>query len=192
MLLVLCDGSGIISVYASSQWEKTLQSIIVSQWLGAYTEWSLWFSTTRVMEIFVFLISSTRGRGAEPSESHPHGYRHLVTHVFFGIFWRLWCHHFNGPLLWYWRQCSIAGSFCWSRVAFCKIRHSCGSSLWFVHQVGDVFVWLKPGVLIQFIEASDAIWYHETWSTLFQVLVCCLTESNHYLKQCWNNFQWNL
>ena len=30
-------------VYAPSQWETTLQCNVVSHWLGAYTEWSLWY-----------------------------------------------------------------------------------------------------------------------------------------------------
>ena len=29
------------------------------------------------------------------------------------------------------------------------------------------------------------IWRHATWSTLVQVLACCLTAPSHYLNQCW-------
>ena len=32
---------------------------------------------------------------------------------------------------------------------------------------------------------SDAIWRQKTGSTLAQVIACCLTAPNHYLKQCW-------
>ena len=31
----------------------------------------------------------------------------------------------------------------------------------------------------------DAIWWHRTWSTVLQVMVCCLTVPSHYLNQCW-------
>ena len=33
--------------------------------------------------------------------------------------------------------------------------------------------------------ASDTIWRHRTWSTLAQVMACCLTAPSHYLNQCW-------
>ena len=32
---------------------------------------------------------------------------------------------------------------------------------------------------------SDAIWLQGSWSTLVQVMVCCLTAPSHYLNQCW-------
>ena len=32
---------------------------------------------------------------------------------------------------------------------------------------------------------SDAIWWLRAWSTLAQVMACCLTAPNHYLNQCW-------
>ena len=43
--------------------------------------------------------------------------------------------------------------------------------------------------LVRFITCSlwpsDAIWRHGSWSTLVQVMVCCLTAPSHYLNQCW-------
>ena len=42
---------------------------------------------------------------------------------------------------------------------------------------------------------SDAIWRHRSWSTLAQVMACCLTAPSHYLNQCWliiNTDQWHL
>ena len=30
----------------------------------------------------------------------------------------------------------------------------------------------------------DTIWRHQSWSTLAQVMVCCLTAPSHYLNQC--------
>ena len=32
---------------------------------------------------------------------------------------------------------------------------------------------------------SDAIWRWRSWSTLIQVMACCLTAPSHYLNQCW-------
>ena len=32
---------------------------------------------------------------------------------------------------------------------------------------------------------SDAIWLWWSWSTLVQVMTCCLTAPSHYLNQCW-------
>ena len=32
---------------------------------------------------------------------------------------------------------------------------------------------------------SDYIWRHRSWSTLSQVIACCLTAPSHFLKQCW-------
>ena len=32
---------------------------------------------------------------------------------------------------------------------------------------------------------SDAIWHWRSWSTLVQIMACCLTAPSHYLNQCW-------
>ena len=32
---------------------------------------------------------------------------------------------------------------------------------------------------------SDVIWRQWSWTTLAQVMACCLTAPNHYLNQCW-------
>ena len=32
---------------------------------------------------------------------------------------------------------------------------------------------------------SGAIWHHRSWSTLVQVVACCLMAPSHYLNQCW-------
>ena len=32
---------------------------------------------------------------------------------------------------------------------------------------------------------SDTIWWHRSWSTLVQVMACCLTAPSHYLNQYW-------
>ena len=32
---------------------------------------------------------------------------------------------------------------------------------------------------------SDAIWPWRSWSTLVQVMACCLMAPSHYLNQCW-------
>ena len=37
----------------------------------------------------------------------------------------------------------------------------------------------------QFVNFSDVIWRHRTWSTLVQVMACCLTAPNNLLNQRW-------
>ena len=32
---------------------------------------------------------------------------------------------------------------------------------------------------------NDAMWRQRSWSTLAQVMACCLTAPSHYLNQCW-------
>ena len=38
---------------------------------------------------------------------------------------------------------------------------------------------------INLLWPSECRWYHRTWSTLVQVLTCCLTAPSHYLNQYW-------
>ena len=44
------------------------------------------------------------------------------------------------------------------------------------------FVLLRP---INSLRPSDAIWRQWSWTTLAQVMACCLTAPSHYLNQCW-------
>ena len=40
----------------------------------------------------------------------------------------------------------------------------------------------------------DDIWRHRTWSTMVQVMACCLTATSHYLNLCWlpiSDFLWH-
>ena len=32
---------------------------------------------------------------------------------------------------------------------------------------------------------SDTIWWYRSWSTLIQIMACCLRAPSHYLNQCW-------
>ena len=38
--------------------------------------------------------------------------------------------------------------------------------------------------LLNSLRPSDAIWRWRSWSTLVQVMACCLTAPSHYLNQC--------
>ena len=38
---------------------------------------------------------------------------------------------------------------------------------------------------INSLRPSDAIWRQWSWTTLAQVMACCLTAPSHYLNQCW-------
>ena len=37
----------------------------------------------------------------------------------------------------------------------------------------------------QLTHCSLVIWWHKSWSTLAQVMACCLMAPSHYLNQCW-------
>ena len=44
----------------------------------------------------------------------------------------------------------------------------------------------EPEVLcLNSLRPSDAIWRQWFWTTLAQVMACCLTAPSHYLNQCW-------
>ena len=43
---------------------------------------------------------------------------------------------------------------------------------------------LSRGRWVNWLWPSDAIWCRRTWSTLVQVMDCCLMAPSHYLKQC--------
>ena len=81
----------------------------------------------------------------------------------------------------------------------------CNYSYWLVWPVQSAKVWnivivcLKTGFILNatclssrnqisnqnILWCSDTIWCHITWSTLVQVMACCLTAPSHYLNQCW-------
>ena len=46
---------------------------------------------------------------------------------------------------------------------------------------------IPVGMVWQFnsLRPSDAIWRQWSWTTLAQVMACCLTAPSHYLNQCW-------
>ena len=50
-------------------------------------------------------------------------------------------------------------------------------------------IWWSPligaSLNINSLWPSDAIWRHRSWSTLAQVMTCCLTAPSHYLNHCW-------
>ena len=39
--------------------------------------------------------------------------------------------------------------------------------------------------MVNSLGPSDAIWRWRSWSTLVQVMACCLMAPSHYLNQCW-------
>ena len=46
------------------------------------------------------------------------------------------------------------------------------------------YTW-KDGLYINSLSPSDAIWWQWSWTTLAQVMACCLMAPSHYLNQCW-------
>ena len=70
--------------------------------------------------------------------------------------------------------------------------------VWFRIQFWESFVWLSwttinysqngaycPAAIVNSLRPSDAIWRQWSWTTLAQVMACCLTAPSHYLNQCW-------
>ena len=45
---------------------------------------------------------------------------------------------------------------------------------------------IMPYVEINSLRPSDAIWRQRSWTTLVQVMACCLTAPSHHLNQCWH------
>ena len=56
----------------------------------------------------------------------------------------------------------------------------------FPHSTPNVhIVRVKTVWYINSLRPSDAIWRQWSWTTLVQVMACCLTAPSHYLNQCW-------
>ena len=52
------------------------------------------------------------------------------------------------------------------------------------------FIWKMAAILcrpqcVNSLRPSDAVWRQWSWTTLAQVMACCLTAPSHYLNQCW-------
>ena len=43
----------------------------------------------------------------------------------------------------------------------------------------------KRSLLVNPLGTCDAIWRHRSWSTLAQIMACCLMAPSHYMSQCW-------
>ena len=52
--------------------------------------------------------------------------------------------------------------------------------------------WSSGTWMINSMEPSDAIRRHGSWSTLAQVIACCLTAPSNYLNQCWGTYDIHL
>ena len=48
-----------------------------------------------------------------------------------------------------------------------------------------LFSWNEFSVTVNSLWSSDAIWHHETWSRLVQVMAWCLMAPSHYLNEFW-------
>ena len=48
-----------------------------------------------------------------------------------------------------------------------------------------MFYHLKFKDMYHSLRPSEAIWQHRSWSTLPQVMGCCLMATSHYVNQCW-------
>ena len=77
-------------------------------------------------------------------------------------------------------------------LSYRSIRHSLPSVWWYemfaeiIHTApfnSTVIMNIRTGV--NSLWPSDIIWRQRSWSTLAQVMACCLTAPSHNLNQCW-------
>ena len=58
--------------------------------------------------------------------------------------------------------------------------------IWIGNKLHFPGVWLYWALsFVNSLVPSDTIWWHRSWSTLVQVMACCLKAPSHYLNQCW-------
>ena len=57
--------------------------------------------------------------------------------------------------------------------------------LWYLKWLHSSVFRMIPWLYFNSLRPSDAIWRHRSWSTLAQVMACCLTAPSHHLNQCW-------
>ena len=79
-------------------------------------------------------------------------------------------------LIWMFPVCTKIGNFYYRQVCCIlfglPLRHSA------VHSQQET-------LYINSLRPSDATWRQWSWTTLAQVMACCLTAPSHYLNQCW-------
>ena len=73
----------------------------------------------------------------------------------------------------------------WEAPYFCNLLNisasTCDMKVWYFL---ILILWLHVD-MINTLRPSDAIWRQWSWTTLAQVMACCLTAPSHYLNQCW-------
>ena len=107
---------------------------------------------------------------SEPWYDHQLPHWGQVMHIFVSKIVHHW--FIIGPSL---VQITGAKSVSGQMLVFCKLESQ--------EQIETVS--MDPGVWINSMWPSDVLWHHRTWSTLVQVMTCCLTAPSHYLTQLW-------
>ena len=88
--------------------------------------------------------------------------------------------------LWNWNGLLSINTFCYDLVS---------SILPLLSIVRWLQVLLNFRAIINSLWPSDVTWHQRSWSTLVQVMACCLTAPSHYLNQCWfliSDILWHL
>ena len=110
---------------------------------------------------------------AQVVEIHMYGKQGLVCSAFSVLWLRLIWHYTDpyGQQPWYWP--SVCGIF----------------QFWFdflfSHEPLCIVATNPSRTGLNSLRPSDAIWRQWSWTTLAQVMACCLTAPSHYLNQCW-------
>ena len=85
---------------------------------------------------------------------------------------------------------SLLTHICVTRPQWVKELDQHYRSCCLIYDETNVDDWTK----IHSLWLNDTIWQHSSWSTLVQVMACCLMVPSHYLNQCWLIFskvQWH-
>ena len=71
-------------------------------------------------------------------------------------------------------------SWCWTHlVRTCELSHE------LIWDAGGFHTCQADPPKMTDMCCINSLWRHKTWSTLAQVMACCLTAPSHYLNQCW-------
>ena len=70
-------------------------------------------------------------------------------------------------------------------LSFCNTMCMLWNCLFKITNVRYWYIIRTSPVSLNSLRPSDAIWRQWSWTTLAQVMACCLTAPSHYLNQCW-------
>ena len=70
-------------------------------------------------------------------------------------------------------------------ICFIKSANNVSINIWLHLETTRKLYGYRLSIHFNSLRPSDAIWRQWFWTTLAQVMACCLTAPSHYLNQCW-------